>query len=187
MPAHSVRGLFSTKAGLLLGVGILLSGCGDVSASIGGTGFKARAKAARIEAEQLRHGQVGGFLHDNADDRIRFIAYKMLEQHRVRLRSGTEQWNPLDLVAIEEQSQRDMMSSYAPLAKAARAQYIWARLESLEPGELAERRILTVAVVVAVEERRGLRNSVKESRGRRGFSLHHFCVFAAKIISSSSS
>jgi hypothetical protein len=122
---------------MLAGLSLGLSGCGDVSAAIGGQGFKAKAKAARIEGEQLRPGQVGGFLQENADDRIRFIAYKVLEQHRVRLRSGTDQWSPLDLVSMEEETMRDMDSSYAPLAKAARAQYIWTRLEGMEPGELA--------------------------------------------------
>jgi hypothetical protein len=105
---------------------------------MGGADFKTQASEVHVEGAQLRPGQVGSFLHDIASERVRFIAYRVLEQHRVRLRSDGERWNPLDLVALEEESRRDMESGHAPLAKAARAQYIWARLEGLEPGELSD-------------------------------------------------
>lgn len=138
-PMNQRRSIVSiqARAMIVLGFGLIMSGCGDVAASIGGQGFKAQAKAARIDGEQLRPGQVGGYLEANSGDKIRFIAYKVLEQHRVRLRSGGHQWNPLDLVAMVEETHRDMDSGYAPLAKAARSHYIWARLEGAEPGELA--------------------------------------------------
>jgi len=124
-------------ARIVLVLGFLLSGCSGIHDAIGGSSYKSRAKAIRLEGEQLRPGDVGTFLRENSDEKLRFLAYKVLEQHRVRLRSGNTQWSPLDLVAMEEEAHRDMDSSYGPLSNVARQHYIWARLEALEPGELA--------------------------------------------------
>ena len=80
---------------------------------------------------------MGSFLDTHSDERIRTVVYRVLVEQRERIRAGSSSWTALDLVAITEQSKRDVLSKNQALSKVARQQYVWSRLEGISPGELA--------------------------------------------------
>ena len=123
--------------GVVLGTGVWLSGCGDVAAHSAQHQFKVSAKHVRNEVKVLRPGELGGLLESLQDEKLRYVAYRSIEAQRDRLRSGRDQWVSLDTYALLETAKRDFQADYQPLRAVAKAHYVWARLESMEPGQIA--------------------------------------------------
>ena len=125
--------------GAVLSFGLVLAGCGDVSAHSPAQNFKIKARQVRNEIKVIRPGELGHFLEQSEDEKLRYVVYRSLEAQRERLRNGGDSWSPLDLVALTETSKRDMAgATYQPLRAVAKNHYIWAKLEGMEPGQIAE-------------------------------------------------
>lgn len=114
-----------------------LSGCSEVAARSPLLNFKVRAKQIRNEIKVIRPGELGPFLDDVEDEKLRYVVYRSLEAQRARLRAGQERWMALDIVSLLETSQRDINADYQPLRAVAQNHQMWAKLEGLEPGQIA--------------------------------------------------
>ena len=121
---------------LFLGLGVCLSGCGEVEARSPAHAFKVRSKQVRNEVKVLRPGELGPALEGYTDEKLRYVAYRSLEAQRERLRSGRDAWAAVDIVALTETTRRDLRADYEPLRAVAREHHIWSLLEGLEPGVL---------------------------------------------------
>jgi len=126
------------RVAALLGLGLWLSGCGEVEARSPAHNFKIRSKQVRNEIKVLRPGELGITLDGYTDEKLRYVAYRSLEAQRERLRSGREEWSAVDIVALTETTRRDLRAEYEPLRAVAREHHIWALLEGLEPGMLVD-------------------------------------------------
>ena len=126
------------RVAALIGLGLWLSGCGEVEARSSAHNFKIRSKQVRNEIKVLRPGELGITLDGYTDEKLRYVAYRSLEAQRDRLRSGREEWSAVDIVALTETTRRDLRAEYEPLRAVAREHHIWALLEGLEPGMLVE-------------------------------------------------
>lgn len=122
--------------GLFVGTPVNLTGCGDVVAKTNADSFKVRARKVRNDVKSLRPGELGAFLDAQGDEKLRYVIYRKLESQRERLRSGKDRWKAVDIVALTETSKRDMSADYQPLRSVAKSQYVWARLEGFEAGQM---------------------------------------------------
>ena len=138
MNHRSNRHRVFVRAALLLGFGLLMSGCGEVEARSPAHHFKIRSKQVRNEIKVLRPGELGITLEGYRDEKLRYVAYRSLEAQRERLRSGRDGWSAVDIVALTETTRRDLRADYEPLRAVALEHHIWSLLEGLEPGMLAE-------------------------------------------------
>jgi hypothetical protein len=125
-------------AGLLIAAAVCLSGCAEVAARSPLYNFKVRANQMRNEIKVIRPGELGPFLEGVKDEKLRYVVYRSLEAQRSRLRGGRAQWTPLDLVSLTETSKMDMSADYQPLRGVAKRHHLWARLESMEPGQIGQ-------------------------------------------------
>jgi len=124
-------------AGMVAGAA-LLSGCSEVAAHSTLHNFKIQAKQVRNEVKVIRPGELGPMLDGLDDEKLRYVAYRSIEAQRERLRAGRDQWASLDTFALLETAKMDMNADYQPLRAVAKAHYVWARLESMEPGLVSQ-------------------------------------------------
>lgn len=132
------------RYGSLLGVaslvllGLWLVGM-DVSFGIDDLGIDPAgiSKQIRREGEAIGPGGVGEFINGYVAPRSQYVALKTLEKRRSGLREGG-QWVPADLAAMEAASVKNLDSDHRWLRELSRETLIWARLERLEPGGVAE-------------------------------------------------
>ena len=127
-----------TRLAYCVGLGLFLSGCGEVEARSPAHAFKVRSKHVRNEIKVLRPGELGPILEGYSDEKLRYVAYRSLEAQRARLRSGRDAWVAVDIVALTETTRRDLRAEYEPLRAVAREHHIWSLLEGLEPGSVAD-------------------------------------------------
>lgn len=120
-----------------IGGAVSLTGCSEVAAHSSLHNFKMRAKQIRNEVKIMRPGELGTMLDGLDDEKLRYVAYRAVEAQRERLRAGRDQWASLDTYALLETAKLDMNADYQPLRGVAKAHYVWARLESMEPGLVA--------------------------------------------------
>ena len=113
---------------------LALSGCSEVAAHSSLHNFKNRAKQVRNEVKVMRPGEVGTLLDGLNDEKLRYVAYRAIESQRERLRAGRDQWASLDTYALLETAKMDMNAEYQPLRGVAKSHFVWASLESMEPG-----------------------------------------------------
>lgn len=125
-----------TRLVCFLGIGLFLSGCGEVEARSPAHAFKVRSKQVRNEIKVLRPGELGPTLEGYTDEKLRYVAYRSLEAQRDRLRSGRDAWVAVDIVALTETTRRDLRAEYEPLRAVAREHHTWSLLEGLEPGTI---------------------------------------------------
>ena len=123
-------------AGLMAGA-TSLTGCSEVAAHSTLHNFKIQAKQVRNEVKVMRPGELGPMLDGLDDEKLRYVAYRSIESQRERLRAGRDQWASLDTFALLETAKMDMNADYQPLRGVAKAHYVWASLESMEPGQVA--------------------------------------------------
>ena len=114
-----------------------MTGCSEVAAHSTLHNFKIQAKQVRNEVKVMRPGELGPMLDGLDDEKLRYVAYRSIESQRERLRAGRDQWASLDTFALLETAKMDMNADYQPLRGVAKAHYIWASLESMEPGLVA--------------------------------------------------
>jgi len=131
-----LRTKLGIKSWLLAGL-VVLSGCSEVAARSPLHNFKVRAKQVRNEVKVMRPGELGPLLEGVEDEKLRYVVYRSLEAQRDRLRAGREQWSELDIVSLLETARRDMNAEYQPLRAVAKSHHLWAKMEGMEPGQLA--------------------------------------------------
>jgi len=130
------RSKWGLKVWLLAGL-VVLSGCSEVAARSPLHNFKVRAKQVRNEVKVMRPGELGPLLEGVDDEKLRYVVYRSLEAQRDRLRAGRDQWSELDIVSLLETARRDMNAEYQPLRAVAKSHHLWAKMEGMEPGQVA--------------------------------------------------
>lgn len=121
----------------LMASALALTGCSEVAAHSSLHNFKIQAKQVRNEVKVMRPGELGPMLDGLDDEKLRYVAYRAIETQRERLRAGRDQWASLDTYALLETAKMDMNADYQPLRAVAKAHFVWASLESMEPGLVA--------------------------------------------------
>ena|GEM_PF-5685931 len=95
------------------------------------------AHSIRKDGEAVEPSGVGEYLDKYYAPRSRYVALRTLKQRRVALRTGG-QWSAEDLAVLEQVAEDALKSNHKPLRGLALDTLIWAKLEGVVPGQMAD-------------------------------------------------
>ena len=95
------------------------------------------ARSIRKAGQGTEPGEVSAYLETYFAPRSRYVALKTLRDRRDELRLE-KRWSQEDLDAVEVTALESLQSSHRPLRELARETLVWATLEGMRPGQMAE-------------------------------------------------